>query len=57
MAGALVSDIVAERESRFPAARYLPGRFGDGAADADFLRAGTSWIVSGNYRAMGAREG
>ncbi|MBS0561515.1 MAG: FAD-binding oxidoreductase [Proteobacteria bacterium] len=56
MAGALVSDIVAERQSRFPAERYLPGRFGERAADADFLRAGTSWIVSGNYRVMGARE-
>jgi len=54
MAGALVADIVAERQSRFPAERYRPDRFGERAADADFLRAGTSKIVSGNYRVMGA---
>lgn len=55
MAGALVSDIAAERATRFPADRYLPGRFGEQAADLAFLREGTSKIVSGSYRNMGAR--
>jgi glycine/D-amino acid oxidase-like deaminating enzyme len=53
MAGALISDIVAGRSSRFPAERYLPARLGDRAADSTFLREATSKIVSGHYRNMG----
>ena len=50
LAGSLVASSVAEREPQFPAEPYAPSRFGDRAADVDWLKGAISAIVSSGYR-------